>query len=398
MPPYGMGGPMLNTPFFALKHSYEFYHHVKPLVFLNGKKRCELFGASLLEMAATRWESVCQAHVEVAGFQPTLDYFKKCLQEWNNKYFGSTVRDKHFRFMRAKNSLKKDVKLPCDEYAFWEALFLYNELGDFLYEDPAHPVPKLTEQELKLCFFEGQPDSWQRQFLESPNAPKPENMPLEELKEHFKTKEDNVVKNHLLAAQKQQQTKKNKCNEQTPETGKSQWKKRKNKNGKIPNKPNTNTANKNAIEHHVPDNAICIIHGNKGPTPHVWGCCAMNPKNKDDKELDKYRPKKGGKKNPRNEAHNIEAMDVDTKPPAKKVKFAIDYNEAIGKSENFSANFCESHTPDFISQITHHLNCLSLQAVPLKSVKAATCTSSPPSWSTACSSQELKTASTLNKV
>ncbi len=64
-------------------------------------------------------------------------------------------------------------------------------------------------------------------------------------------------------------------------------------------------------------------------------------------------------------------MDVDTKPPAKKVKFAIDYNEAIGKSENFSANFCESHTPDFISQITHHLNCLSLQAVPLKSVKAA---------------------------
>jgi len=91
-------------------------------------------------------------------------------------------------------------------------------------------------------------------------------------------------------------------------------------------------------------------------------------------------------------------MDVDTKPPAKKVKFAIDYNEAIGKSENFSANFCESHTPDFISQITHHLNCLSLQAVPLKSVKAATCTSSPPSWSTACSSQELKTASTLNKV
>ena len=294
MPPFGMGGSMLNIPFFALKHSYEFYHHAKPLVFLNAKKRCKLFGASLLGTAATRWESVCQAHVEVAGFQPTLDYFKKCLQEWNNKYFGSTVRDKHFRFMRAKNSLKKDVKLPCDEYAFWEALFLYNELGDFLYEDPAHPVPKLTEQELKLCFFEGH--SWQRLFSESPNAPKPENMPLEELKEHFKTKEDNAVKNHLLAAQKQQQTKKNKLNEQTPETGKSQWKKRKNKNGKIPNKPNTNTANKDAIEHHVPDNSICIIHGNKGPTPHVWGCCAMNPKNKDDKELDKYRPKKVAKR------------------------------------------------------------------------------------------------------
>jgi len=113
--------------------------------------------------------------------------------------------------MRSKGSLVKFEKLKIDEYAFWEAIFLYNELGDFLWPDLAEPVTKLNENELKCCFYDGQPQKWRQQFEESPNAPKPEDMTVEELKEHFKTKEDNHAKIQLQCAKQQQMEGHKKC-------------------------------------------------------------------------------------------------------------------------------------------------------------------------------------------
>jgi len=104
-------------------------------------------------------------------------------------------------FIRSKGSLTKAKKLKIDEYAFWEAIFLYNELGEFLWPDSAEPVAKLNENELKQCFYDRQPQKWQQQFEESPNTLKPEEMTVEELKEHFKTKEENHAKIQLQHAE-----------------------------------------------------------------------------------------------------------------------------------------------------------------------------------------------------
>jgi len=84
--------------------------------------------------------------------------------------------------------------LPVNEYAFWEAIYLYNEIGDFLWIDPQQLVEKLSQAKMQLCLFYGQPKTWQQQFMESPNVPKPDQMVLEELKEHFKIKEDNAAR------------------------------------------------------------------------------------------------------------------------------------------------------------------------------------------------------------
>ncbi len=105
--------------------------------------------------------------------------------------------------MRAKGSMFKHRDLRIDEYAFWEAIYLYNEIGDFLWQDPANPVEKLNENELKLAFFNGQPKPWRLQFLEAPGAPRPEVMTVEQLKEHFKLKEDNAAKKEVQHAENQ---------------------------------------------------------------------------------------------------------------------------------------------------------------------------------------------------
>jgi len=50
-----------------------------------------------------------------------------------------------------------DKRLKIDVYAFWEAIYLYNEIGDFLWINPAELANKLSEAELKKCFIYGQP-------------------------------------------------------------------------------------------------------------------------------------------------------------------------------------------------------------------------------------------------
>jgi len=134
--------------------------------------------------------------------------------------------------MQAMGSFIKFEKLKID-YSFWEAIFLYNKLGNFLWPDPAEPILKLTENELKCCFYEDQPKPWCQQFEELPNAPKPKDMMVEELKEHFKTKEDNHVKMQLKHAEQQQLDglKKHKSAKQHNDNGdtsgsKFEWKKR----------------------------------------------------------------------------------------------------------------------------------------------------------------------------
>jgi len=82
-----------------------------------------------------------------------LVYFKKCLHQWVKLYFGKDARKRHFTFMQAKGSMVKDWHLKINEYAFCEAIYLYNEIGDFLWDDPTQSILKLSESELKRGFF-----------------------------------------------------------------------------------------------------------------------------------------------------------------------------------------------------------------------------------------------------
>jgi len=141
--------------------------------------------------------------INMPAFQPMLQYFQECLQHWTKSYFGQDSQAKYFTFMQAKSSIFKDCDLHIDKYAFWEVIYLYNEMGDLLWPDPAEPVKKLNENELKLCFFNGQPKCWRLQFLEAPGAPCPENMTIKQLKTHFKLKEDNAAKQEALHAEAQ---------------------------------------------------------------------------------------------------------------------------------------------------------------------------------------------------
>ena len=96
--------------------------------------------------------------------------------------------------MRMKGSIIKQHALHVNQYGFTEAIYLYNELGDFLWEDPQDCVIKLSEAKMKWCFYNRQPKTWHLQFEESPNAPHPEDMSFEALKEHFKLWEDHSNK------------------------------------------------------------------------------------------------------------------------------------------------------------------------------------------------------------
>jgi len=88
MPLFGHCNAIKNQSLGAVEHAYGYFQQVRNMQFLNAKKRCELFGNTLIGTAATRWESVITLHVQVPGFQNTLEYFKTCLQEWVKTYFG----------------------------------------------------------------------------------------------------------------------------------------------------------------------------------------------------------------------------------------------------------------------------------------------------------------------
>jgi len=104
-------------------------------------------------------------------------------------------------------------------------------MGDFLPPNPHMLVAKLTEAKMKRCFFQGQPKTWKQQFKESPNAPKPDDTPLDELKEHFKVKEENSFKSqqHNSEKQKNEMWKKCKAMDQGDEKSGHSWKKQKGK-------------------------------------------------------------------------------------------------------------------------------------------------------------------------
>jgi len=174
MPYFGLNDVVVLLYLLALKHAYEFFQHVCGITFYDAKKRGELFAATLKGTVALRWEHVVTTMINVTTFEDSLDYFQTCLQLWTKSYFSQDSRAKHFTFMRAKGSIFKHRDLRIDEYAFWEAIYLYNEMGNFLWHDPANPVEKLSENELKLTFFNGQPKPWHLQFLEAPGAPWPD--------------------------------------------------------------------------------------------------------------------------------------------------------------------------------------------------------------------------------
>jgi len=378
---FGNGNAARNQALCALEHAYGFYQQVRNMQFLNSKKRNELFGNSLIGTAATRWESVITHHVEVPGYQDTLAYFKTCLQEWVKTYFGKGSRRKHFAFMRSKGSLVKFEKLKVDELAFWEAIFLYNELGDFLWPDPAEPVTKLTENELKRCFYDGQPQKWRQQFEESPNAPKPEDMTVEELKEHFKTKEDNHAKMQLQRAEQQrvEGLKKRKPADQVnsgggKRGGKSGWKKKKKNandgNGDKQKKPPATLSK----------DISCPVHGN-----HTWGECAANPENKDNKELDKFRPKKQKKNADKKETHNVEfeepLQDVNNTEVDHDVNMTdASDDDAIGKPINA---FESTDSFQATNSHLHHFDCLHLQEMD-QCAQSVESTASHSPWSNSC--------------
>ena len=87
----------------------------------------------------------------VHGMTNHLDlvYFKQCLQEWTKMFLVCNARKKHYTFMRTKGSIMKSHALHVNQYGFAEAIYLYNEIGDFLWDDPQERVIKLTEAKLK---------------------------------------------------------------------------------------------------------------------------------------------------------------------------------------------------------------------------------------------------------
>jgi len=92
--------------------------------------------------------------------------------------------------MHTKGSMKLLKVLDINQYVFWEALYLYHEMGDLFWNNSAKPVNQLTEAELKMCFFNCQPKTWQQQFL---GSPRPDTMPLEELKDHNNNNNNSMI-------------------------------------------------------------------------------------------------------------------------------------------------------------------------------------------------------------
>jgi len=150
---HGASNATLSQSLFALKYAYGFFQYVKSMQFYNPRKRYKLFANSVISTAATHWEKANQDLVEVTSFQETLDYGRSCLQEWVKAHFGTGSRCKHFAFMRAKGLLIKLRSSRLTSTHFRRQFFLYNKLGDFFWPDPADPILKSNENELKCCFY-----------------------------------------------------------------------------------------------------------------------------------------------------------------------------------------------------------------------------------------------------
>jgi len=235
-------------------------------------------------------------------------------------------------------------------------------------------------------FFQGQPKTWKQQFEESPNAPKLEDMPLAELKEHFKVKEENSFKSQQRNAKKQKNEawKKRKATDQGDEKSGCNWKKRK---GKDKSNPQKGSDKPKPVEANIPKNAACPVHGNKGNNPHTWGECAMNPENKDHKDLDKFRPKKGkGKGQPKTDANTSETHNVEEVPLA---AAKPEVNEAIldGNTQIGKTNAVEPSDSTNSSHL-HHLDCIHLQEMVVH-VNSVEPTVFRPFWSSSCSPTKL---------
>jgi len=310
-------------------------------------KRGELFAATLKGTAASRWEAVVNAKINVPAFEDTMAYFQSCLQAWTKSYFLQNSWAKHFTFMHAKGSMFKHRDLRIDEYAFWEAIYLYNEIGDFLWQDLANLVEKLNENELKLAFFNGQPKPWRLQFLEAPGAPHPELMTV---------KEDNAAKKEVQHAETQRQKQQKRSAEGSNQGGSN----KKHKKGKGKGKGKGDDKSKPKPPHELPKGTICPIHGG-----HLWEDCAQNPANKDRKDLDKYRSKKkpaDKSAETKKEAHNVELTEQPAVEKEANVASATPQkDDTIGKSTSETENHNQNPTTEH-SDI-HHLDCLQLQDV-----------------------------------
>jgi len=144
-------------------------------------------------------------------FWDTLEYFKKCLQKWVKGYLSQDSCQKHFTFMHTPGSLKMDQRLETDVYAFWEALYLYNEMGNFLWINQAELVTKLSEDKLKKCFFYGQPKDGRSNSgrVQKPHDQRTCHLKISkstfELKKHsIRSQQHNTAKQHAESLTKHQ--------------------------------------------------------------------------------------------------------------------------------------------------------------------------------------------------
>jgi len=129
------------------------------------------------------------------------------------------------------------------------------------------PVNKLSEAKLRKSFFHGQPKGWQKQLREAPNAPWPDDMPLEDLKEYFRIKEEHSIRSqqHNTAKQHAERFAKHQANGQKDNKS-NHWKNKKGGQSHL-DLPISN----------LKDGDLCPVHEMKGAKPHPWGECALNP-------------------------------------------------------------------------------------------------------------------------
>jgi len=179
-------------------------------------------------------------------------------------------------------------------------------------------------------------------------------MTVEQLKEHFKLKEDNAAKKEVQHAKNQHQKSQKRAAEGSNQ-GTSQCKRHKKDKGKGKGEGKQQAKPPPKL----PKGTICPIHGG-----HLWEDCAQNPANKGRKDLDKFQPKNkslGKSTEAKKETHNVEL----TEQPMEGVEVSVTSSthpsdETIGKSIVESEN--TNQNPTNHSNI-HHLDCLHLQEV-----------------------------------
>jgi len=123
------------------------------------------------------------------------------------------------------------------------------------------------------------------------------------------------------------------------------------------------------------------VHGN-----HTWGEYAANPENKDNKELDKFRPKRQKKNSDKKETHNVKFAEEPLQNANNtEVLDEVDMTDAlddgtIGKPTNAiestdSLQATNSHL--------HHFDCLHLQQMD-QCAQSVESTASHSPWSSSC--------------